>query len=73
MNGGLKIGELAGRAGVTAKAIRFYERKRLLPPAKRAANHYRLYDDDAVGMLYFVKAPAVRPRAPPLARQAPRA
>jgi len=55
MNGGLKIGELARRAGVTAKAIRFYERKRVLPPAKRAANRYRLYDDDAVGMLYFVK------------------
>src|SRR3989442_11218650 len=55
MNSGLKIGELAGRAGVTAKAIRFYERKRVLPPAKRAANRYRLYDDDAVGLLYFVK------------------
>src|SRR5438445_9431055 len=55
MNGGLKIGELARRAGVTAKAIRFYELKRVLPPAKRAANRYRLYDDDAVGMLYFVK------------------
>ena len=55
MNSGLKIGELARRAGVTAKAIRFYERKRVLPPAKRAANRYRLYDDDAVGMLYFVK------------------
>src|SRR2546426_11172099 len=55
MNGGLKIGELAGGAGVTAKAIRFYERKRVLPPAKRAANRYWLYDDDAVGMLSFVK------------------
>src|SRR5881396_4445672 len=55
MYGGLKIGELARRAGVTAKAIRFYERKRVLPPAKRAANRYRLYDDDAVGMLSFVK------------------
>jgi len=38
MNGGLKIGELARRAGVTAKAIRFYERKRVLPPARRAPN-----------------------------------
>ena len=55
MNGDLKIGELAGWAGVTAKAIRFYERKRVLPPAKRAANRYRLYDYDSVGMLYFVK------------------
>lgn len=55
MDGGLRIGELARRAGVTAKAIRFYERKRILPPAKRAANRYRLYDDGAVGMLQFVK------------------
>lgn len=55
MEGGLKIGELARRAGVTAKAIRFYERKRVLPPAKRAPNGYRLYDDDAVGTLSFVK------------------
>jgi len=55
MNGGLKIGELAGRAGVTAKAIRFYERKRVLPPAKRAANGYRLYGNDSVEMLSFIK------------------
>jgi DNA-binding transcriptional MerR regulator len=55
MEGGLKIGELASRAGVTAKAIRFYERKQILPRAKRSANRYRLYDDDAVGMLAFVK------------------
>src|SRR6266851_10468631 len=55
MNGGLRIGEVARQAGVTAKAVRFYERKRVLPPAKRAANRYRLYDDEAVGMLRFVK------------------
>ena len=55
MDGGLKIGELARRAGVTAKAIRFYERKQILPPAKRAANRYRLYDDDAVAMIAFIK------------------
>src|SRR6266849_1577879 len=51
----LKIGELAHRAGVTAKAIRFYERKRILPAPKRAANRYRLYGDDVVGMLSFIK------------------
>jgi DNA-binding transcriptional MerR regulator len=51
----LKIGELARKAGVTAKTIRFYERKRILPPAKRATNRYRLYGDDAVEMLRFVK------------------
>lgn len=55
MNRGLKIGGLARRAGVTAKAIRFYECKRVLPPAKQAPNGYRLYGDDAVEMLRFVK------------------
>lgn len=55
MDSGLKIGELARRAGVTPKAIRFYERKRILPSAKRAPNGYRLYSDDAVEMLRFVK------------------
>ena len=55
MNGGLKIGELARRAGVTAKAIRFYERKRVLPAAKRSPNGYRVYGDDAVELLRFIK------------------
>ena len=55
MTSGLKIGEVAHRSGVTAKAIRFYERKRILPVPKRAANRYRLYGDDAVGMLVFIK------------------
>ncbi len=55
MDSGLKIGQLARRAGVTAKAIRFYERKRILPPAPRAANGYRLYGEDAAEMLRFIK------------------
>ena len=55
MNHGLKIGELARRTGVTARAIRFYERKRVLPAARRAPNGYRLYDEDAVDMLGFMK------------------
>jgi len=55
MTSDLKIGELAQRAGVTAKAIRFYEHKGILPPATRAANRYRVYGEDAVEMLGFVK------------------
>lgn len=55
MDGGLKIGELARKAAVTAKAIRFYERKGVLPAAKRAANRYRIYGDDAAEILRFVK------------------
>lgn len=55
MKGGLKIGELARRAGVTAKAIRFYEVKRVLLPPTRAANGYRLYGPEALKILTFVK------------------
>jgi len=55
MTDGLKIGELGQRAGVTAKAIRFYERKGILPRATRAANRYRVYREDAVEMLRFIK------------------
>jgi len=55
MDGGLRIGDLARRAGVTAKAIRFYERKGILPVARRAANRYRVYGDDAADVLRFVK------------------
>ena len=55
MEGRFKIGELARRAGVTAKAIRFYERKGLLPTATRAANRYRLYGEDTAEVLRFIK------------------
>jgi DNA-binding transcriptional MerR regulator len=55
MEDGLKIGELARRAGVTAKAIRFYERKGILPAARRAANRYRVYGEDVADMLCFIR------------------
>src|ERR671919_2449080 len=55
MESGLKIGELARKAGVTAKAIRFYERKGILPAARRAANRYRVYGDDVADILRFIK------------------
>lgn len=40
----MQIGELAGRAGVTVKAVRYYERLGLVAP-ERLANGYRDYDD----------------------------
>ena len=55
VNGALKIGQLARRVGVTAKAIRFYEVKRVLPRPMRGVNGYRLYSQDAVETLTFVK------------------
>lgn len=54
VNGGLRIGQLAQQVGVTAKAIRFYEAKRVLPRPARGTNGYRLYGRDAVEMLSFV-------------------
>lgn len=51
----LKIGQLAKFAGVTAKAIRFYEAAAVLPPALRGANGYRLYTRETAEMLAFVK------------------
>jgi len=54
-NAGLKIGEVAGLSGVSAKAIRFYEAAGVLPPPGRGPNGYRLYAPDAVDMLRFLK------------------
>jgi DNA-binding transcriptional MerR regulator len=55
MRGFLRIGELARRTGVTAKAIRFYEAKGVLPAPSRGANGYRLYADETVETLAFIK------------------
>ncbi|WP_424887250.1 MerR family transcriptional regulator [Streptomyces sp. XH2] len=41
----MKIGELAGRAGVTIKAVRYYESLGLVAP-RRLANGYRDYTED---------------------------
>lgn len=46
---------MAARAGVGAKALRFYETKGLLAPASRGENGYRLYGADAVDVLRFIK------------------
>ena len=48
------IGEVADAVGVTSQAIRFYERKGLLPDADRGANGYRLYDESTLARLRFI-------------------
>jgi MerR family copper efflux transcriptional regulator len=52
---GLKIGELAARAGVSRDTIRFYEREALLPEPARTPAGYRLYRPEALGHLAFIK------------------
>jgi DNA-binding transcriptional MerR regulator len=40
-----RIGELARRAGVTPRAVRYYEQLGLLPPRGRADGAHRMYDE----------------------------
>ncbi len=51
----LRIGELAGAAGVTTDTIRYYELEGLLPAPDRTASGYRAYDDAAVDRLHFIQ------------------
>jgi MerR family transcriptional regulator, copper efflux regulator len=52
---GLRVAELAARAGVAASTVRFYERAGLLSPARRAKNGYRVFDKSALKQLAFIQ------------------
>lgn len=52
--GEYRISELARRTGLTASAIRYYEKVGLLPEAERTTAGYRLYGEDAERRLVFV-------------------
>ena len=51
----LTIGQLAKEAGITTSAIRYYETEGLLTPAQRTSSGYRLFNQDAVITLSFIK------------------
>jgi DNA-binding transcriptional MerR regulator len=51
----LKIGELAKRVGVGVETLRFYERSGLLDQPARTRAGYRLYDDEALKALEFIR------------------
>src|SRR6516225_9778727 len=50
-----RIGELASRSGVTRDALRFYERRGLLPAPQRTPGGFRVYPTDMVERLRFIK------------------
>ena len=52
----MRIGELAERAGISAKAIRYYEQIGVLAPPARTSSGYRDYGHAALGRLEFVRA-----------------
>lgn len=51
----IPIGALSERAGVNIETIRYYERAGVLPKAERGDNGRRLYGDDDVRRLAFIR------------------
>lgn len=52
----MRIGQLADRLGVNPKTIRYYEDIGLLESPARTSAGYRVYGEDHVELLTFVKA-----------------
>lgn len=50
----LRVGEAAKVLGVTAKTLRFYEQKGVLPPARRNGAGYRLYAAEDLERARFI-------------------
>ena len=51
----LTRGKLANCGGVNIATIRYYEKRGLLPDAPRSRSGYRLYADDALRRLHFIR------------------
>ena len=51
----LTIGKVAERAQVSADSIRFYEREGLIRPAAKSESGYRLYTEEAIRRIEFIK------------------
>ena len=51
----VKIGEVARRAGVSVDTVRFYERRGVLPAARRKPSGYRIFDESTVERIETAK------------------
>jgi MerR family transcriptional regulator, copper efflux regulator len=51
----LTTGELAEQAKVHVETLRYYERRGLIEQPPRSASNYRLYPEDAVRRVRFIK------------------
>ncbi|MEK4114060.1 MerR family transcriptional regulator [Paenibacillus sp. FSL M7-1414] len=52
----MNIKEAASRLGISARAIRFYEEKGLILPAKQSSNGYRTYTENDIWRLQTIAA-----------------
>jgi len=51
----MQIGEMARRLGVNIQTIRFYEREKLLPSPPRKPSGYRVYSEEDLRRLHFIR------------------
>ncbi len=51
----MKVGELARSVGINVQTLHYYERIGLLPRPQRSATNYRIYSDDALRRVRFIK------------------
>ncbi|CAN5650033.1 heavy metal-responsive transcriptional regulator [soil metagenome] len=56
MSADMKIGEFGRKVGVAPKTVRYYEECGLLPEPVRLANGYRVYGDEDVRRLQFIRS-----------------
>lgn len=52
----ITIGKLAESTGTTADTIRYYEKMKLIKASSRSQAGYRLYDEDAINVVRFIRA-----------------
>jgi MerR family copper efflux transcriptional regulator len=51
----MNIGEAALASGISAKMVRYYESIRLIRPASRTESGYRVYSDEDIHTLRFIR------------------
>ncbi len=51
----MNVSELAREAGLPVRTVRYYVDRGLIRPARRSANGYRLFDENGLGRLRFVR------------------
>lgn len=55
MDGGLQIGEVAKRAGVSIDTLRYYEKVKLLPRPTRSSGGFRLFAPEHIERVRFIR------------------